>query len=225
MFGVLRRDGDARDMRWFTAPNGFQGHTLNAFDDGDRIYIDMPVTNGNIFYFFPQADGTVPPPESLASNLKRWTFDMRAEGNSLTSADLNHFPCEFPRADDRYLGKPYRHGWLMGLDMTRSYDFERLGPPPFQFFNQLVHIDVSTGKTLAWWAGPAECFQEPVFVPKSADAPEGHGWVIALLNHLQSSTTDLVVLDALAMEDGPVATIHLPVRLRMSLHGSWVGKP
>lgn len=27
LFGVLRRDGDGRDVRWFTAPNGFQGHT------------------------------------------------------------------------------------------------------------------------------------------------------------------------------------------------------
>lgn len=224
LFGVLRRDGDARDLRWFTAPNGFQGHTLNAFDDGRRIYIDMPVTDGNIFYFFPQADGAVPPPESLASSLKRWTFDMGSTGNALTVQNLNHFPCEFPRSDDRYMGRPYRHGWLIGLDMSRPYNFEKLGPPPFQFFNQLVHIDVSTGKTATWWAGDAECFQEPVFVPKSADAPEGHGWVIGLVNHLLDNTTDLLVLDAQAMEAGPVATIHLPVRLRMSLHGNWVGR-
>ncbi|MBB4194458.1 carotenoid cleavage dioxygenase-like enzyme [Rhizobium aethiopicum] len=128
LFGVLPRNGEAADVRWFTAPNGFQGHTLNAFDDGrGRIYVDMPVTSGNIFYFFPQADGRVPLPETL--QMTRWTFDMNKTGNSLEASPLTDFMCEFPRGDDRYMGKPYRHGFVIGFDPTRPYDFEKLGPP------------------------------------------------------------------------------------------------
>ncbi|WP_305664081.1 carotenoid oxygenase family protein [Frigidibacter sp.] len=222
-FGVLPRDGDGRDVRWFTAPNGFQGHTLNAFDDGKgRIIVDMPVTDGNIFYFFPQSDGLVPPPETLSSRMMRWTFDMNRPGNGLTMVPLTDFACEFPKSDDRYSGREYRHGFVIGMDMTRPFDFERLGAPPFQFFNLLSHIDVATQKAKSWFADAQTCFQEPVFVPKSADAPEGEGWVIALANRLVERETDLVILDAQHIDEGPVATVHLPMRLRMSLHGSWV---
>lgn len=222
-FGVLPRDGDGKDVRWFTAPNGFQGHTLNAFDDGKgRIYVDMPVTDGNIFYFFPQSNGYVPPPETLSSRMMRWTFDMNNPGNSLTMQPLTEFACEFPKSDDRYSGQPYRHGFVIAMDMTRPFDAERLGKPPFQFFNLLSHIDVTTKKTESWFADSQTCFQEPIFIPKSEDAPEGEGYVVALANRLVEQTTDLVILDAQHMDEGPIATVHLPVRLRMSLHGNWV---
>lgn len=223
LFGVLPRNGDAKDVRWFTAPNGFQGHTLNAFDDGKgKIYVDMPVTDGNIFYFFPQSDGFVPPPETLSSRMMRWTFDMKAPGNGLSVAPLSDFTCEFPKSDDRYSGHPYSQGFMISMDMSRPYNFEKLGPPPFQFFNMLSHIDVTTGVAQRWWADDQTCFQEPVFVPKSPDAPEGVGYVMALANRLLDQATDLVILDAERMHEGPIATVHLPVRLRMSLHGNWV---
>jgi carotenoid cleavage dioxygenase len=223
LFGVLPRTGEARDIRWFTAPNGFQGHTLNAFDDGKgRIFVDMPVTSGNIFYFFPQADGRVPPPETLKSQMTRWTFDMTKSGNSLEASHLTEFPCEFPRSDDRYMGRHYRHGFMIAFDPTKPFNFERLGAPPFQFFNMVAHIDIATGKTQTWFADDSTCFQEPIFVPKSPTAPEGEGYVIALANRLADMATDLVVLDAQQIAEGPIATIKLPFRLRMSLHGNWV---
>ncbi|MFN3634233.1 MAG: carotenoid oxygenase family protein [Rhizobium rhizophilum] len=222
LFGVLRRDGDGRDVRWFKAPNGFQGHTLNAFDDRGRIFIDMPITSGNIFYFFPQEDGSVPPPEKLASNMMRLTIDMNSTGNGLEMTPLTQFPCEFPRSDDRYMGRHYSHGFVIAMDPGKPFNEERIGPRPFQFFNQLAHINVSTGRIKTWFADDQSCFQEPIFVPKSADAPEGVGYVIALCNRLLEQSTDLLILDAQHLEDGPIATVKLPMRLRMSLHGNWV---
>ncbi len=222
LFGVLRRNGDGRDVRWFTAPNGFQGHTLNAFDDGGRIYIDMPITSGNIFYFFPQSDGTVPPPETLSSNMMRLTIDMNARGNGLEMKPLTSFACEFPRSDDRYMGRQYSHGFVIAMDPTKPFDEARIGPRPFQFFNQLAHLNVTTGKAKIWFADAQSCFQEPIFVPKHADALEGDGYVIGLCNRLADCATDLLVFDAQYINEGPIATIKLPVRLRMSLHGNWV---
>jgi carotenoid cleavage dioxygenase-like enzyme len=222
LFGVLRRDGDGRDVRWFMAPNGFQGHTLNAFDDRGRIFIDMPITSGNIFYFFPQADGTVPPPETLASNMMRLTIDMNSTANGLDMAPLTQFPCEFPRSDDRYMGRHYSHGFVIAMDPSKPFNEAQIGPRPFQFFNQLAHINVSTGRIKTWFADDQSCFQEPIFVPKSADAAEGEGYVIALRNRLLEQATDLLILDAQHLDEGPIATVKLPIRLRMSLHGNWV---
>jgi carotenoid cleavage dioxygenase len=222
LFGVLRRDGDGRDVRWFKAPNGFQGHTLNAFDDRGRIYLDLPITSGNIFYFFPQADGTVPPPETLASNMMRLTIDMNSSSDGLEMTPLTSFPCEFPRSDDRYMGRQYSHGFVIAMDPAKPFDEERIGRRPFQFFNQLAHINVATGKIKTWFADDQSCFQEPIFVPKSADAPEGEGYVIGLCNRLREQATDLLILDAQRLDEGPIATVKLPMRLRMSLHGNWM---
>ncbi|KGF80962.1 dioxygenase [Massilia sp. JS1662] len=222
LFGVMPRNGGANDVRWFKGPvNSFQGHVLNAFDRDGKAYMDMPVVGGNVFYFFPQADGFVPPPESLAPNLVRWTFDLDSASDQVVPEPLANLICEFPRCDDRYVGRPYRHGFMLAFDPTLPYDGRRLGPPPFQFFNQLAHFDIQTGRSETWFAGDKESFQEPIFVPRSRTAPEGDGYVIALLNHLGSESTSLVVLDSRNMPAGPIARIRIPFRMRMSLHGSW----
>ncbi|EIZ77617.1 9-cis-epoxycarotenoid dioxygenase [Novosphingobium sp. Rr 2-17] len=227
LFGVLPRDGGADDVMWFYGPkNGFQGHTLNAYEENGLLQVDMPVTTGNVFYFFPEADGSVPLPETLSSQLMRWTFNLNGPGNSpgdehtIEPQPLTTFRCEFPRCDERFSGKPYTHGFVLAFDPALPFD-ETLGERPFQFFNQLAHVNVRTGQADAWFPGDAQCFQEPVFVPRSPDAAEGDGYVMALLNHLHSDDTELVVLDSLKMAEGPIARVKIPFRLRMSLHGNW----
>jgi carotenoid cleavage dioxygenase-like enzyme len=146
VFGVLPRTGDAKDFRLFKLKNGFQVHVLNAFDDNGRIYLDIPITSGNVFYFFPQADGFIPPPETLSSQINRVTLDMTKVGNAIDVTPLTSFPCEFPRIDGRYSGKPYRHGYFHGLDPHLPYAEEQEGPRPFQFFNQICHLNTATNQ-------------------------------------------------------------------------------
>ncbi|AEF22023.1 carotenoid oxygenase family protein [Pseudomonas fulva] len=221
LFAVLPRHGTASDVRWFKGPaNGFQGHTLNAFEQDGQIHVDMPVTDGNVFYFFPQQDGFVPNPETLSSTLQRWTFDLSAKSDLVEPRPLTDYRCEFPRVDERYTGLPYEHGFMLSFDPTRPYREEN-GPMPFQFFNLLTHFNLRTGVSDSWFPGESGCFQEPIFVPRSADAPEGDGYVIALLNNLFDFSSELVVLDSRDMATGPVARIRIPFRMRMSLHGSW----
>ncbi|MFJ2689109.1 carotenoid oxygenase family protein [Pseudomonas sp. NPDC087336] len=221
LFAIVPRGGASSEVRWFKGPaNGFQGHTLNAFEENGLIQVDMPVTSGNIFYFFPQADGFVPSPETLNSQMMRWSFDLSSRSEEVEPYALSEFRCEFPRCDDRYVGRPYEHGFVIAFDPQRPYN-EASGPMPFQFFNLLTHINVRTGESESWFAGDSECFQEPIFVPRSTDAPEGDGYVMALLNHIAEQSTELVVLDSLNIADGPVARIKLPLRMRMSLHGCW----
>ncbi|MEN0613896.1 carotenoid oxygenase family protein [Klebsiella indica] len=226
LFGVLPRNGSAQDIRWFYGPvNGFQGHTLNAYEEGNKIFVDMPVTNGNVFYFFPQADGAVPPPESLKAALMRWTFDLDAEDHDVVPQLLTAtpFPCEFPRCDERYNGKPYRYGFTLAYDPQLPFDSATLGALPFQFFNQLARIDVVTGKSEMWYPGDAQCFQEPAFIPRSKDAPEGDGWVVCVMNDLRAHTSELLIMDTAHWVQGPLARVKIPFRLRMSLHGNWSG--
>ena len=92
---------------------------------------------------------------------------------------------------------------------------------PFQFFNLLAHVNLTTGITDAWFPGDSGCFQEPIFIPRSADAPEADGYVVSLLNLIAEGRSELVILDSTDMAAGPIARIKVPFRMRMSLHGCW----
>ncbi|KAK4447351.1 carotenoid oxygenase [Podospora aff. communis PSN243] len=147
---------------------------------------------------------------------------------------------EFSRIDDRYVTKPYRHFWQAVVDPTKPYDFAKCGPPAGGLFNTLGHYTWSDehvhdgssasgskaevgkyGLEDTYFPGPTMTFQEPTFIPKEGGA-EGEGYIIALLNHLDELRNDVVILDALHLSKGPLAVIHLPLKVKLGLHGNWV---
>jgi carotenoid cleavage dioxygenase len=74
----------------------------------------------------------------------------------------------------------------------------------------------------SWFAGDTSSTQEPVFAPRSASAPEGDGYVMGVVNRRAEHRSDLVILDAQRIDEGPVAVVKLPVRLKYGIHGNWV---
>ncbi|KAL1839255.1 hypothetical protein VTJ49DRAFT_1692 [Mycothermus thermophilus] len=154
---------------------------------------------------------------------------------------------EFSRIDDRYTTKPYRHFWQAVVDPSRPYDFEKCGPPAGGLFNCLGHYTWSdehyhagdaaqkngtrdevavehegkVGVEDVYFAGPTMTFQEPTFIPREGGG-EGEGYLIALLNHLDQLRNDVVIFDAQHLNKGPLAVIHLPLKLKLGLHGNWV---
>ncbi|GGI25733.1 MULTISPECIES: carotenoid oxygenase family protein [Bradyrhizobium] len=224
IYGVLPRRGSGKDIRWFTVPtNGFQGHTINAWDEGHKVYLDLPVVNDNVFWFFPEYSGHVPDPRSLRQAMTRWTFDLSSNSPVPQAEIFTQTMGEFPHVDERYATRPYRHAFLALIDPFAPYDADRCGPPSVNaFLNGLAHLDIATGKSERWLPGPTSSVQEPVFAPRSPNAPEGDGYVIALVNRLDERRSGLVILDTQHFADGPVAVAHLPLRLRNGLHGNSV---
>jgi len=221
--GVLpRRDGvTAEDVRWFKAPNLFASHVMNAHSEGTRIHFDTPEAEGNMFPFFPDVHGAPFDPSKAASRLTRWTVDMASNSDAFESRErLSEMVGEFPRIDDRYAGRKYRHGWMLVVDMTKPVELKG-GSNTGLLMNTLGHVDLETRQDKSWWVGPTSSLQEPCFIPRSPDAAEGDGYIVALANRLDKGLTDLLLFDALEIEKGPIATIKLPVRLRMGLHGNW----
>jgi len=119
VYAVIPRDGEASDVRFFRAPNAFPGHTINAFEDGGKIFLDLPVVNDNVFWFFPDAAGHAPRPETLRTEIVRWTFDMNSKSDKPEAKVISNFAGEFPHVDDRYVGRPYRHAFMQGTDPTK----------------------------------------------------------------------------------------------------------
>lgn len=74
---------------------------------------------------------------------------------------------------------------------------------------------------MKWFAGPTATYQEPVFIPKDGGA-EGEGYLAALKNNLDELRNDVVIWDAQKLAAGPLATLHLPFKLRLGFHGNFV---
>jgi carotenoid cleavage dioxygenase len=220
--GVLpRREGaTAADIRWFTAPNCFASHVMNAFQEGTKIHFDTPVAKNNMFPFFPDIhDAPFNGPES-ASYLTRWTVDMASNSDAFESQTrLTDMVGEFPRIDDRYAGRKYRYGWMLVVDMSKPVEL-RGGSAGGMLMNTLGMVD-HQGEDQSWWCGPVSSLQEPCFIPRSKDAPEGDGWIVMVCNRLAEHRSDLLLFDALDIAKGPIATIKIPIRLRFGLHGNW----
>jgi carotenoid cleavage dioxygenase len=219
---IPRRDGVTQeDIRWFERDNCFASHVMNAFQEGTKVHFDTPEAQNNMFPFFPDVHGAPFNPMQAASRLTRWTVDMASNSKDFASVTrLTETVAEFPRMDDRFAGLPYRHGWMLEMDLARPVELKG-GSAGGMLMNCLFHIDHQTGKEQHWWCGPTSSLQEPCFIPRSKDSPEGDGWIVQVCNRLADHKSDLLIFDALRIEKGPVATVNIPFALRFGLHGNW----
>ncbi len=208
--GVMARAGGSADVRWYETDASYVFHPLNAYDDGDRVVVDV-ARYGRLDFMTPQATrDPVRGPESLA-RLHRWTIDLA--GGGVRSTPLDDVSCEFPRADERRLGRKHRYGYVAaepepasdvpGWSAIRRYDLER-----------------GTFQTRSFGRGSGA--GEPLFVPRTAGSAEDDGWVIALVYDAQRNASDFYVLDARDVAGEPVAVVRLPHRVPYGFHGNWV---
>jgi carotenoid cleavage dioxygenase len=86
----------------------------------------------------------------------------------------------------------------------------------------MAHVDVKTGVTTVWRASDNLVIQEPCFVPRTPDAPEGDGWLLQAATDTDTLLTQLNIFEATNLAAGPIATIATPVHMKPAYHGDWV---
>jgi carotenoid cleavage dioxygenase len=198
--GVMPREGTASDIRWFDVPPCYVFHPLNAYDsagpEGDRVVLDV-VRHASVFN-----SGRRIVPET--QTLDRWTVDLT--GGKVTEERLDDTVQEFPRVDERLVGRPYRYGYAVGY----------AGDAP----NAILKQDVETRRTQSVSFGPGREPGEFVFVPSTPYAAEDDGVAMGFVYDRSTDRSNLVLLDGQTLET--VATVHLPVRVPHGFHGNWV---
>ena len=222
-FGVMERGGDGKDLRWFKGPERCATHVMGAFNDGNKIYVDMDMALKNQFPFFPNLHGEPFDPKAAAGTVHRLSVDL--SDKTPRDYDMEQlFPQTgaLPRQDDRYQTIPYRYGFMPTTDPTKPLNPKtrqhRL--PADQF---LTRFDHATRTTSEFWVGDDSSLQECCFVPRSKDAAEGDGYLVGIANRLlEGGRADLIIVDTQHMEDGPIAKVHLPFRTYSQVHGWWV---
>jgi carotenoid cleavage dioxygenase len=191
---VVPRAGGA--LRWLEVERGHLGHTANAFESGGRIVLDA------IRYArFPGA-----PPF-----LHRWELDL--ESGRAREQPFDARPVEFPRIDDRRMGRAHRYTYVVELRDIVD-DVPTCAP--------LRRYDVVSGTSQVHDFGPQKVAGECVLVPAHDGAAEDEGWLITLVYDGERKSSDLVVLDARAFDAPPLARVRLPGRVPFGFHGNWV---
>jgi carotenoid cleavage dioxygenase len=201
--GVMRRDSDGSDVRWFDVEPCYVYHPLNAYDDGDRIVLDV-VRHPRMFATDHRG------PNEGAPTLDRWTVDVAA--GKVLEERFDDRGQEFPRVDERHIGKRHRFGFTVGFAPNDKGDTDLTA-------NALFKHDLVTGKTDVRTFGPNSGAGEFVFSPSTPQAAEGDGVLMGYVYNGDTDRSDLVLLDAASLET--VATVHLPVRVPYGFHGSW----
>ncbi len=206
--GILPRGAPAGAIRWFRGSSRYVFHVMNAWEEGARIHAD--VAQYEQAPLFPWPDGRPPDPARAEARLCRWTFDLGGGTDSFTSEYIDDLAGEFPRLDERRAGLPYRHGYYACHHGAGSG------------LNAIAHIDHATGRRTLHALPEGDATSEPVFVPRAPDAAEGDGFLLAVVWRNGERRSDLLVLDAAAVDRAPLATVQLSHRVPFGFHGNFV---
>ena len=200
--GVMAREGGTVD--WYEVEPCFVFHPMNAYDDGDRIVLDV-VRYPDMF----RPSETEKGPLVARQTLDRWTID-RAAGKVLEER-LDDRAQEFPQVDPRVVGRRHRYGYApeaaVSFDLTAT---------------RLLKHDLTAGTTEVHDFGPGRVPGEASFAPAPDGTGEDEGWLITFVYDAATDRSDLAIVDASQPSAPPVALVHLPVRVPFGFHGSWI---
>ncbi len=215
--GVLPRAGGA--IRWFEVPMTYFSHTLNAYDDGDTVVVDfvsMPAP------FLAAGRGFGGPAAAGSPSLNRWTIDLK-HGRVRTQL-LDDRPQEFPRVNEGRVSRRHRYGYsAAAAELFQAYETKDGVPPDHAFSNALIKHDLVRGSSQVHRFPKGAAASEAVFVPaREKGGAEDDGYTLAYVHNPDRGAADLVILAAQDFTGAPVARVHLPGRVPLGFHGSWV---
>ena len=207
---IIPRDLEG-DIRWVTADFGpeYVMHTMSANTVGDQLILDGPIFDKAPFPFeqdLKPGDAFVPFGAGVTG---RWTVDLASA--TCKSERLDDRPVEFPKVDERFYGKGYETGFMTGGNDLWS-------------LTTVIKRNVKTGNEERYQIErdlPIAVF-EPTFAARSADAPEGDGYLIVPVSRFTENCSEFLIFDTQGIDAGPVATIELPVQIGWTPHGHYM---
>ena len=202
--GLLPLGGRGDEVRWFEVAPCYVFHPLNAFDDGDRVVLDV-VRYERIF------DDQQHGPDDGPPQLWRWTLDLAT--GTVREEQRSDVGFELPRVDERVVGR--RHRVAYGTEVAHGEGGNAFG-------GRLVLVDGRSVDVALVDLGPGRIGGEWVMVPRHPGADEDDGWLLSFVYDAATDRSELVVLPAADPTAGPEARVLLPNRVPAGFHGSWV---
>ncbi len=202
--GAVPREGSGAPV-WIPVEPGYAFHTLNAYDDGDRVVLEGCRT-GRIW-----ADGSTQLVHP--THLHRWTLDLAAR--TVREERLSDAMVEFPQVAPSVRGRQHRYGYAMEFSLAR----DPAGPARQSAY---AKFDRAANRWERHDLGPNAEVGEPLFVPRPDARAEDDGWVMGFVYDRAEARSELVILEAQRIAAPPVARVRMPRRVPHGFHGAWV---
>jgi beta,beta-carotene 9',10'-dioxygenase len=194
-----------RHRTWVADPF-FVFHTINAFEDGDDLVVDLCAHPDATIIELLELDRLRAGSGhgSLAARPVRLT--LPAGGGRALARELADVDLELPRINYAARnGRPYRYAYGASAGSAA-------------FLKRLVKIDVTDGSHLVWdepgaWAG------EPVVVARSEAEAEDDGVVLSVVLDAEAGASFLLVLDAATFTE--IARARAPHHIPFGFHGQF----
>lgn len=206
--GVMPREGNNEDIRWFDIEPCYVYHPLNAYSemrDGAEVLVLDVVRYSRMF------DRDLRGPGDSRPTLDRWTVNLTT--GAVSSERRDDRPQEFPRINESLLGGRHRFGYTIGTE--GGY----LSGGQSAMSTAVYKHDYASGSSVAADLDAGLLLGEMSFVPNPTARAEDDGVLMGFGYHRESAEGQLVLLDAQTLER--VATVHLPQRVPMGFHGNW----
>jgi carotenoid cleavage dioxygenase len=235
VIGILPRDGDARDVRWFRGKTRAMIHVINAKTEGDIVTLYAAHVDGAFPPFFPyfkSVDGS--PLRGTGALFRKYTFDLSSRRDTYEEEVLWDTPVQdIARMDTRFMTLPNRYAFSGYHDPTKPFDLAEGGNARRGVMNSYCRFDLLAGRAVdSYFAGPTHGLGESCFVPRTGrgtyasphagDASEADGYLIGEASNYAEMRSELVIADAKHLGDGDLARVILPFR-STGLHGLWIG--
>jgi carotenoid cleavage dioxygenase-like enzyme len=210
--GVMPRTGGNADVHWFETDSCYVFHPMNAYTEGNEVVLDV-ARYEQLLFMNPQAAREPGWREKNSARLHRWRLDLRSGG--VKSEPLDDRDGEFPRVDERLVGRKHRFGYMAATGAAGNTD----GLPVWTAIHK---YDLERGSSETREYGPGNGVGEPLFVPRRPDAAEDDGYVLVLHYDQGRNASEFDVLDARHIAGEPIARVRIPNRVPYGFHGNWV---
>ena len=202
--GILPKYGHADEVQWINIQPCFVFHAANAYrNEQQQIILDV-VVHPSMFKKSQQG-----PFEQQSAQLERWSIDLQQ--NRVDRTVIDEQSQEFLRIDERYTGEQHRYIYSVSFD-----------PLNMSKANQLICHDLQMHEKTTYAYGEQWITGEVVFIPESAEAAEGEGYLLSYLHHIHKESSKVVILKAQGLTLQLQAEILLGVHIPLGFHGNWV---
>jgi all-trans-8'-apo-beta-carotenal 15,15'-oxygenase len=180
-------------------------HFVNAFGDGDELVVDLcryadfgtlaAIRTGR------DADSTASVPL-----YHRARIDLR--GKRMTSEQRHDAPAEFPRVHPQVTGGRHRFAYMLGAEDSGE------GPR-----DCIRVLEIESGRSSQWLPERPTALSEPIPVARAEQPDDERGvWLLTTGLDDERQRSFVAVLDAAALERGPVARAWFDQPLPLSFH-------
>jgi carotenoid cleavage dioxygenase-like enzyme len=203
--GIMPKTGTSKDLKWFDIDPAFVFHTMNAFEQGDDVMLDVARydhlwVNGSSDFDYP-------------ATLSRYTLGMKSGAASLQEIAPQRM--EFPQINRQLTGRNYRYGYSLGVIVVGT------GGNRHESIGSILKQDLHTGDVQVFELGDGSIPGEPFFVPSTSGGNEDDGYVLNYVYDPQTHATKLWIMDAHNIST-VLAKVQLSARVPQGFHGLWL---